>query len=74
MIFKNFINLMKKILTLTLFVLIQNLYANYSTPGTGRSWTLDSLVSYSAGNVTLSSGDYFVNDTITISVSDTLKV
>lgn len=49
-------------------------YSNYSTPGTGRSWNLDSLVSNSGGVVTLSSGEYFINDTLTISATDTVKI
>src|SRR5664279_3315522 len=65
---------MKKLLVLLLFFFVTNAYSNYTTPGTGRNWTLDSLVAFSAGNVTLSSGNYLVNDTITISASDTIKV
>ena len=60
-----------------LFVIVifsASLFANYSTPGTGRSWNFDSLVAYSAGDVTYSGGIYYVNDTITISVSDTLRI
>lgn len=48
--------------------------ANYTTPGTGRNWNLDSLVTFSGGNVTYSGGKYFVNDTLIISASDTIKV
>lgn len=65
---------MKKILILFFIYLFTNGYANYTTPGNGRSWDLDSLVANSGGNVTLSSGNYLVNDTITISASDTLKI
>ncbi len=67
---------MKKIL-LTAILLIsisQAASSNYSTPGSGKIWNLDSLVAYSAGDVTFSSGSYLVNDTITISASDTLFV
>lgn len=48
--------------------------ANYITPGNGRNWNLDSLVLHSGGNVTYSGGIYYINDTITISWSDTLKI
>ncbi len=65
---------MKNLFTLVLLALFANSFANYSTPGTGKNWNLDSLVAYSGGNVTLSSGNYLFNDTIVISVSDTVKV
>ena len=64
---------MKRYLLITLFF-TTTLFAAYSTPGTGRSWNLDSLVTHSGGSVTFSSGTYFFNDTLTISQSDTLKV
>jgi len=59
---------------LLLIIFTEASYAGYSTPGTGKSWNLDSLVTYSGGSVTYSSGTYFFNDTLTISQSDTLKV
>lgn len=65
---------MKKILFLALLSMFTNSYSNYSTPGSGKSWTLDSLVAFSSGNVTFFSGNYLINDTINISVSDTLKI
>lgn len=65
---------MKKIIVLFLLLVSSDSFSNYSTPGTGRSWTLDSLVAYSAGNVSLSGGIYLVNDSIIISLSDTLKI
>lgn len=65
---------MKSILSAILFFVFVNTYANYSTPGTGITWDLDSLVANSSGNVTYSSGVYFVNDTINITASDTLKI
>lgn len=49
--------------------------AEFVSPNTGRSWTLDSLVANSGGAVTFSGGIYyFVEDSITISKSDTLKI
>ena len=65
---------MKKLFLLFLLFLFSNSYSNYSTPGVGVIWNLDSLVSNSAGNVTFSSGEYFINDTIVISSTDTVKI
>lgn len=65
---------MKLILILLSLTLFSNAYPNYSTPGTGKSWNLDSLVSNSNGDVTFISGSYIINDTITISQSDTIKI
>lgn len=48
--------------------------SNYSTPGAGKIWNLDSLVLYSGGVVTFSQGVYNVNDTLTVSASDTIRV
>ena len=61
---------MKKILLLLFLLLFTNSYSNYSTPGTGVTWDLDSLVAFSGGNVTLSGSDYMVNDTIIITAGD----
>ncbi len=48
---------------------------DYVSPNTGRSWTLDSLVANSGGAVTYTGGIYyFIEDSITISKSDTLKI
>jgi hypothetical protein len=47
---------------------------NYPTPGTGVKWTLDQLVANSGGDVTFSGGAYNVNDTIFISLNDTLNI
>lgn len=65
---------MKKILLFLFLLLYANSYSNYSTPGTGVNWDLDSLVAYSGGDVTLSGSDYMINDTIIIAASDTVKV
>jgi hypothetical protein len=56
------------------FLICLNSYANYSTPGTGKNWNLDSLVANSGGDVTFSGGNYFFNDTLVLSQSDTLKI
>lgn len=47
---------------------------NYTTPGTGVNWTLNDLVTNSGGDVSISEGGYFINDTITISFNDTLTI
>ncbi len=65
---------MKILLTFIFLSVFLNSYANYTTPGTGKNWNLDSLVAYSGGNVTFASGNYLVNDTITVSASDTIKI
>lgn len=65
---------MKLFLILLSVILFSNVYPNYSTPGTGKSWNLDSLVSNSSGDVTFVSGSYLFNDTITISQSDTIII
>lgn len=65
---------MKKLFILLALFLISESYANYTTPGTGVSWNLDSLVNNSSGSVTVSGSDYFFNDTLTISSSDTIKI
>jgi len=65
---------MKKILLFLFLLLFTNSYSNYSTPGTGVTWDLDSLVAFSGGNVSLSGSDYMINDTIIITASDTVKV
>src|SRR5438874_12068376 len=65
---------MKKYFILLLLLSAHNSYSNYISPGTGKNWTLDSLVAYSAGDVTYSGGIYFVNDTVYVSASDTLKI
>jgi hypothetical protein len=59
-----------------LFLLLLNslLFAGYSTPGSGKNWNLDSLVAFSGGSVTFSSGTYHFNDTLSITQSDTLKI
>jgi len=64
---------MKRIL-LVFLLYSSAVYAGYSTPGTGKSWNLDSLTAFSGGSVTFSSGIYYFNDTLTLSQSDTLKI
>ncbi|MEO8665828.1 MAG: T9SS type A sorting domain-containing protein [Ignavibacteria bacterium] len=65
---------MKKIFVLFFLFLFSNSYSNYSTPGTGVSWTMDSLVTYSNGGVTAELWGYNLMDTISVSSADTIKV
>lgn len=66
---------MKRLIIIFVFLLtVQQSFALYSTPGTGKNWNLDSLVANSAGHFTFSGGSYYLNDTILISQSDTIKV
>lgn len=46
----------------------------YDTPGTGVEWTLDSLVTYSAGEVTGAFPEYAVSAMITISAGDRVRI
>ncbi len=57
-----------------IFLLTASAFSNYNTPGTGVKWNLDDLVTNSGGLVTFSGGEYFVNDTIRISLNDTLYI
>ncbi len=58
-----------------IFIIITKVcFADYTTPGTGKSWNLDSLVLYSGGTVSYSSGDYFMNSNLIIAQSDTIKI
>lgn len=66
--------MIKFLLAICLSLTFLNSFANYSTPGTGKRWDLDSLVANSGGNVTFSANTYFVNDTINISATDTLFI
>lgn len=56
------------------FVLFQALQAQYITPGNNLSLTLDQLVSSSGGVVTFNDGTYFINNTLTVSATDTLRI
>jgi len=62
-------------LILSILSLIQfHAFSQYTSPGTGISFTLDDLVTMSAGTVSLTDNDYHVNNTLTISATDTLKI
>lgn len=50
-------------------------FAQYSTPGTGINWDLDSLVFHSAGVVSLeTNGQYSISEDLTISTGDILSI
>lgn len=65
---------MKKILLLLISLYTFQAIAQFTTPGTNGSYTLNDLVSISAGAVTTDGEGYTFNESITISSSDTLKV
>lgn len=67
---------MRKIIycILTILLFVHQAFAIYTTPGSGKSWNLDSLVANSGGHITFSSGIYFINDTLVVSQSDTIKI
>jgi hypothetical protein len=66
---------MKRIIyIIALLFAFQQAYAIYTTPGTGRNWNLDSLVANSGGHVTFTGGMYYVNDTLVVAQTDTLKI
>lgn len=48
--------------------------ANYTSPGTGVKYSLASLAAAANGDVTVASDAFFVNDTVTISLNDTLAI
>jgi hypothetical protein len=64
---------MKKFLLLIFFINTISI-AQYTTPGTGISWNLDSLVVYSGGTVTGSFPNYIVANKITVSSLDEILV
>ena len=65
---------MRSLILSILLLFTSNAFSNYSTPGSGVSWTLTDLVTNSGGVVTFSGGEYFLNDTLVISQSDTVKI
>ncbi len=61
-------------LTLLLFFSAFMAHANYATPGTGVRWNLDELVANAGGDVIINGSEYNVNDTIFITLNDTLYI
>ena len=67
---------MKKnwLIALIFVINVVALHAQFITPGTGVTWDLDDLVSHSEGAVSLSGGEYFINDDLIIATSDTIRI
>jgi parallel beta-helix repeat protein len=63
-----------KLIVLLFAILIFNLKADYTSPATGVYFTLDSLVTHSAGAVTNDSVNYYINQSVVISITDTLFI
>ncbi|AFH47845.1 Hypothetical protein IALB_0133 [Ignavibacterium album JCM 16511] len=64
---------MKKFL-LVILTASSNLFAQYTTPGTGVNWNLDSLVLYSSGVVVGSFPNYQINNNVIVAANDELNV
>lgn len=65
-------NIFKYIHILLIIFFSQQMFADYISPGNNRYFTLDSLVTYSNGSVTTNDTSYFINNSVTISTTDTL--
>lgn len=65
----------KKITMLTMFLLASaSVFAQYSTPGDGETYTLNDIVTQSDGVLTQEQGVYYLHENLEIAVSDTLKI
>ncbi len=64
----------RSLLVLAAVLLATAAQAAYTTPGLGVDWTLDDLVAASGGVVTGGGGNYQVNDSVIIAVSDRVTV
>jgi hypothetical protein len=64
---------MKKMLLIFL-LFIATTFGQYTTPGSGVNWTLDSLVLYSGGTVIGTFPNYTVSGLVTVSANDIVKV
>lgn len=49
-------------------------FADWISPGMGSAYTMDSLVSASAGAVTLEGGQYLIHESLVITVGDSLAI
>jgi parallel beta-helix repeat protein len=57
-----------------LWGVVAGVHADFTTPGTGVYWTLDSLVFHSNGAVTGSGHTFYFHQSILVSASDTLNL
>jgi len=57
-----------------LSIITQIAICQYVTPGTGVIWDLDDLVNSSEGVITIDDGIYYLNDNLTISETDTIRI
>lgn len=65
----------KTLLIVVSFILISfNSFSQWISPGDASSYTLDDLVNVSDGVVTLEGDNYYFNDNLTISATDTLHI
>ena len=65
---------MKKLLTILFTIAAFMAQAQYTTPGTGVSWNLDSLVMHSGGTVILNNDHYEITSTLILQTGDTLNI
>jgi len=61
-------------ITLIIFLLGISAKAQYITPGNNQAFSLAELVDLSGGTVSFEDGSYFINNALTISATDTLKI
>ncbi len=64
---------MKSFLLFTLIAAV-NTFAQYTTPGTGVVWNLDSLVIYSSGFVVGTYPNYQINNNVIVAANDELNI
>ncbi|MBG0782800.1 MAG: T9SS type A sorting domain-containing protein [Bacteroidales bacterium] len=67
---------MRKFYFITLLIILLGftVKAQYITPGNNQTYTLADLVDLSGGTVSFENGSYIINNSLTISASDTLKI
>ncbi|MDD4372663.1 MAG: T9SS type A sorting domain-containing protein [Bacteroidales bacterium] len=67
---------MRKFSFITLLIILSGftVKAQYITPGNNQTFTLDDLVDLSGGTVSFENGSYIINNALTISATDTLKI
>lgn len=65
---------MKKYLLILTILCTGLTFGQYTTPGTGVTWNLDSLVQYSGGVLTGTFPSYELNDNIIISLNDEVDI